>query len=671
MATLADLLVEIGVGTKEVAEGVKEAEGKFKKGFAGFAVLGGIAGGFIGSQLMAGIDSVIESSKPTALLQAQLGAGTPIAAAAGKAAGEVYAKGVVDSMEDATGAVKAAVQQALVPPNASSSQIAEVASQISNLATVMEEDAGKVSASVGQMIKTGLVKNAQEGFDLLQKGIEGGANKAEDLLDTFNEYGTQFRKLGIQGPQAMGLISQGLKGGARDADIVADALKEFSIRAVDGSKTTAQGFKSLGLNAQNMTEKIGKGGKTANDALSLTLNRLRGIKDPVKQAQVATQLFGTQAEDLGKALYDLHPETAAKQLGSFAGASKKAGDALEESAGARLEKFKRSLQNDLTNQLARLIPYIDKTFGWLKKNSDWVQPLAIALGILAAAIGVASLAQAAWNAVLFASPFVWVAAAIVGLVALIVYLATKTQFFQTIWAGVWGFLKAVGAWFAGPFAHFFVAAYNAIVSAAVTTWHALVTAFTAVKNFFAGIGAWFAGPFAGFFVRLYNSIISAFTSIKNGVVNAFNFLKNKAIAWVSYFLGLPGRLAGALRNMFSPLWTGFKGIINRVIGAWNGLHFSIPSFNIGGMHLGGGSIGVPHIPMLADGGVATGPTLAVVGEAGPEAIVPLNRASSMMPARETPPIVVQIVPGGEREFRTWIKKSIRVKGPIAGTAAVV
>ena len=38
---------------------------------------------------------------------------------------------------------------------------------------------------------------------------------------------------------------------------------------------------------------------------------------------------------------------------------------------------------------------------------------------------------------------------------------------------------------------------------------------------------------------------------------------------------------------------------------------------------------IPHIPMLAEGGIVTGPTLAMLGEAGPEAVIPLNRAGSL------------------------------------------
>lgn len=35
------------------------------------------------------------------------------------------------------------------------------------------------------------------------------------------------------------------------------------------------------------------------------------------------------------------------------------------------------------------------------------------------------------------------------------------------------------------------------------------------------------------------------------------------------------------------------------------------------------------VPMMADGGIVTGPTLAVIGEAGPEAVVPLDRMGQM------------------------------------------
>jgi len=74
----------------------------------------------------------------------------------------------------------------------------------------------------------------------------------------------------------------------------------------------------------------------------------------------------------------------------------------------------------------------------------------------------------------------------------------------------------------------------------------------------------------------------------------------------------------------------YKGIFNGIAKAWNNtigkLSFDIPSWVPG---LGGKGFSVPKIPMLAQGGIVTSPTLAIIGEAGPEAVVPLDRMGSM------------------------------------------
>jgi len=56
------------------------------------------------------------------------------------------------------------------------------------------------------------------------------------------------------------------------------------------------------------------------------------------------------------------------------------------------------------------------------------------------------------------------------------------------------------------------------------------------------------------------------------------------------------------------------------------LSFKIPSWVPG---LGGKGFDVPNIPELANGGLVMQPTLALVGEAGPEAVVPLDRMGQM------------------------------------------
>jgi phage-related protein len=80
-------------------------------------------------------------------------------------------------------------------------------------------------------------------------------------------------------------------------------------------------------------------------------------------------------------------------------------------------------------------------------------------------------------------------------------------------------------------------------------------------------------------------------------------------------------------SYFKTLLTIYKGIFNGIASLWNNsigkLSFKFPSFVPG---FGGKGFDVPNIPMLADGGIVRSATLAVIGEAGPEAVVPLSRA---------------------------------------------
>jgi hypothetical protein len=78
------------------------------------------------------------------------------------------------------------------------------------------------------------------------------------------------------------------------------------------------------------------------------------------------------------------------------------------------------------------------------------------------------------------------------------------------------------------------------------------------------------------------------------------------------------------------LLTVFKTVFNGIATIWNNtigkLKFTIPSWVPG---IGGKGFDVPDIPMLAQGGIVTSPTLALIGEAGAEAVVPLDKMNSM------------------------------------------
>ena len=76
--------------------------------------------------------------------------------------------------------------------------------------------------------------------------------------------------------------------------------------------------------------------------------------------------------------------------------------------------------------------------------------------------------------------------------------------------------------------------------------------------------------------------------------------------------------------------TVFKTVFNGIASIWNNtvgkISFEIPKWVPG---LGGKGFDMPNIPMLANGGIVTSPTLALIGEAGPEAVIPLSQMGNM------------------------------------------
>lgn len=126
--------------------------------------------------------------------------------------------------------------------------------------------------------------------------------------------------------------------------------------------------------------------------------------------------------------------------------------------------------------------------------------------------------------------------------------------------------------------------------------------------------------------RVIAPLQAGFQAVKDTVSTALSNTRASWDSFVSFIKGIPGKISGALSSMFSPLASGFRSAINSVISGWNNLSFTLPSVNIPGVgEVGGVTINTPNIPYLAHGALATGPTLAMVGEGRfNEAILPLG-----------------------------------------------
>jgi phage-related minor tail protein len=342
-------------GGQRGGSGFAQGVGSGVKG-AGLAAVGALAA----MAVVGGFRQAMEQESATALLSAQVGRFGPESKRLGKVAGALYADGYGAAIPEVTEAMRGVIQNIEGMGDAGDTELKRITKGAMNTGRVLGEDVGKVSRAVGKMMRTGMAKDAEEAFDILVRGAQTGGNEAEDLLDTYSEYSTQFRSMGLSGEQAMGLISQGLQGGARDADTVADAVKEFSIEAVKGSDKIGDAFEELDLDAGDMFEMIGQGGQEAVKALDITLDELRKVKDPVERNALAVELFGTKAEDLGDALYALDPSSAAQALGQVGGAAKKAGDTMHDTLEQRVTSLKRTIQQAFVGFIeSRVLPAMD------------------------------------------------------------------------------------------------------------------------------------------------------------------------------------------------------------------------------------------------------------------------------------------------------------------------
>lgn len=380
----------------EVDAGAKQTESGVTGAFKNISVAAAAAGAAVVAGLGVALNEALNIEVGAARLTAQLGLTASESERIGGVAGELYAGAYGESMGAVNDAIRFVIRDVEGMGTASSAVLDDFTGKTISVADAMEQDLGGVTRAVGQLMRTGLAPDADYALDLITAGFQTGADSGGDFLDTINEYSTQFRKLGLDGDTALGLISQGMQAGARDADIVADAIKEFSIRAVDGSELTAAGFEAIGLSAEDMTAAIAAGGPAAEEALGLTLDRLRGIEDPALRAQAAVALFGTQAEDLGSALYALDLDTAASGLGDVAGAAEAVDEALGNTASATLTAFWRSLQQNVVTALGDYaIPAIQgagdalgqlgEAFGavggFIEDNERLITALAIAVGV--------------------------------------------------------------------------------------------------------------------------------------------------------------------------------------------------------------------------------------------------------------------------------------------------
>ena len=344
-----------------------------------------------------------------------------------------------------------------------------------------------------------------------------------------------------------------------------DELRPALDSLVRGTGDVAQAQDLLGL-ALDISAGTGKDLGLVSDALSKAYNGNFAALKKLDPALAGLIAEGADADTVFGRLAGTFQGQASKQANTTAGKFKGMSIALEET--------KEAIGAALLPIVEKLLPKLQQMGQFVQKNTGLIVTIGLVIGTLAAGILALNAGLTIYNTIQAVTA------------ALNTALTTS---FSALWVAT-GAVVILG------------------IVAALIALQAKFDIFGKTIDFLkAAFRVWWE----------YVKIV--FDNIKSIAGTAFGFIGNVVSVWYT-----------GVRKYIDAIYGAFKTVFNAVASVWNNtigkLSFKVPGWVPG---IGGKGFDVPDIPMLAEGGIVTGPTLAMIGERGPEAVIPLDRGGMM------------------------------------------
>ena len=207
-----------------------------------------------------------------------------------------------------------------------------------------------------------------------------------------------------------------------------------------------------------------------------------------------------------------------------------------------------------------------------------------------------------------------------------------------------------------------IAAAIVVTNAAMTAWTAATKAFTVIQGAFNAVMA--ANPVVLFALAIAGLVVGLVIAYKK--FDAFRDIVDAVFGAIK--TGIKGGM-DAIGTYLSFIMGIYKGIFNGIAKLWNttfgALSFSVPDWV---PKIGGKGFDVPNIPYLADGGIVTSATLAVIGERGPEAVIPLSKMGDMGGGTN---VTVHVNGGDPNAIVAAIQRYVRQTGAVPLTTRAI
>ena len=281
----------------------------------------------------------------------------------------------------------------------------------------------------------------------------------------------------------------------------------------------------------------------------------------------------------------------------------------------------------VTEALSFVLDKLEKFFGFLSgENQEKLDGWSIVLGSLAVAIGLVVTAITLYNTIsaiatavttalggavaLLTSPITLVVLAITALIAIIVLLAQNWDTISKALVDGWNWVKEQAQKIWNAIAEFFKTVFNTIGGVVKTAWNTIKSVITTVLN------------------NLKSAISTVLNSIKSTWNNVWTNIKTVVVnVWNSIW--------GVIRSVINNILSGIENFVNGTIRGINWVLSGISKIaNAVGSLIGLNPInlqlGTISLPRLAKGGIVNQPTQALIGEAGKEAVIPLENNTEWM-----------------------------------------
>lgn len=219
----------------------------------------------------------------------------------------------------------------------------------------------------------------QDALKVIKDGFVAGADVNGDFLNKLKQYPAYFKEAGLSADKFVAIVAQTQNGIFGDKGL--DAIKQANARIREMSKETSEAIASLGIDIDDITQKLRDGSMTTFDVLQMVSEKLSELPPTSQEVgNVLVDVFGKQGRDAGLAmiesLADISTnldEVKAKtgELGELQEKQQQAEKELQvtlaalfDQTGGNFEKMKANVSIFIKQGLTNLIKGIIKLINW-------------------------------------------------------------------------------------------------------------------------------------------------------------------------------------------------------------------------------------------------------------------------------------------------------------------